>query len=118
MPTMPDHNRQAMLGHLAAIEQAMALMARSPARSLLAQRATLLAADEWLRRLSPPADPELALKFGMFVTVLLLATEDVLRFWPEDPEDNPAAERAGELAGRLLPEIRAILEDPDHRVLQ
>jgi hypothetical protein len=53
----------------------------------------------------------------MAVVALLLAVEDVLRLFPDDPEDPPAAVRLAELTAQLLPELRILLEDPGERVL-
>lgn len=105
--------RLAMLNHLEAFGRAVTgTDLKAPWPGFLAQRATLAAADEWLRALDPPPDPVLATKFGMMVTALLLAVDDVLRLFPDDPADHPAPKRYGMLTGTLLPEMRSLLEVP------
>ena len=112
-----DH-RQAMLDHLDAIGHAIAATdPNGPLPGFLAQRSALLAADAWLRGLDPQPDKRLAAQFGITVVALLLALEDVLRQFPEDPPDHPAPRRLGELTGQLLPELRSLLEEPGKPVL-
>jgi hypothetical protein len=107
-----DPELDTMRRHWAAIEAAISRTPSSVWPGFLEQRAALMAADAWVRGLNPPTNPDLAMRFGLAVTLILLGVEDVLRLWPDDDDpDGAVPRRLGVLTGTLLGEMREDLED-------